>query len=123
MAVARIRAERSLGIIGRILLPKCLLEWHYDELHINVIKRSFILGALVDISRHFQISRKTDDLHLSAIHIDTKKINLFLFQFLLALLTNAALPLFHKQVMEVTHLTNELVSEVITLGAGAEILL
>jgi len=81
MAVARIRAERSLGIIGRILLPKCLLEWHYDELHINVIKRSFILGALVDISRHFQISRKTDDLHLSAIHIDTKKVICFCFNF------------------------------------------
>jgi hypothetical protein len=80
------------------------------------------LGALVDISRHFQISRKTDDLHLSAIHIDTKKLICFCFNFLLlALLTDAALPLFHKQVIEVTHLTNELVPEVITLGARAEI--
>jgi len=47
-----------------------------------------------------------------------------LFQFLLlALLTDTALPLILNQVIEVTFLTNELVPEVITLGAGAEILL
>jgi hypothetical protein len=47
-----------------------------------------------------------------------------LFQFLLlALLTDTALSLLHKQVIEVTHLTNQLLPEVITLGAGAEILL
>ena len=48
---------------------------------------------------------------------------LFLFCLLLALLTDAALPLLHKQLIELTHLTNELLPEVITLGAGAEILL
>jgi hypothetical protein len=56
----------------------------------------------------------------------TLKSNLFLFLFqffLLTLLTDAALPLIHKQVIELTHLTNELVPEVITLGARAKILL
>ena len=73
MTIAWIRAERSLRIVGRILLPECLLEWCNDKLYIDAIKRSLKGDSLVDISRHYRIRRKTDDLHLNPIHVDTKK--------------------------------------------------
>ena len=81
MTVPWIRAERSLRIVGRILLPECLLEWCDDKLYIDAIKRSLKGDSLVDISRHYRIRRKTDDLHLNPIHVDTKKYFVFLFQF------------------------------------------
>jgi len=47
MTVARIRAELSLGIIRRILLPKCLLDWCHGKLHIDVIKALLHDSALI----------------------------------------------------------------------------
>lgn len=73
MTVARVRAELTMGIVGRILLPESLLEWRDNKLYIDIVKCALKCGTLVDIGGHCEPCRKTDDLHLNAIHVDTKK--------------------------------------------------
>lgn len=82
VALARIRAELPLGIVGRILVSECLLDWCHGKLHVNVIKAPLHHSALIQrFALLNRTQRESKKLLLNGVHLDTTFYRILFFNF------------------------------------------